>query len=376
MKVLHVTTVHPAEDNRIFNKEVRSLREAGYEIFFAAKENASNDLRDIALRSRSRKLVRVVFGFFEVIAIARRIRADVVHFHDPELISAAIIMKILGTRIIYDVHENVSAQILTKYTIPRMLRRVLSLCAEAFEWVASKMFDGFVCATSEMYERFPENRTALVQNWPRLEEFALLEVSGHPEPSDTNASLRLAYVGGLTEIRGATQMLDAVDLIAQCLPVEFTIMGSVHPDELLVSMRAHPAWKHVSYLGWCDRETVVEELRKSDIGLVLFQPAPNHLASQPNKLFEYMAAELPVVASNFSWWKKVIDDSGCGKTVDPTSPKEIAAAVLELSKSATARKAMGKKGRQQVEQVYNWSAEFEKLKDLYSKLNISVEERK
>lgn len=374
-RIMHVSTVHQALDNRIYYKEVRSLRAAGFDVLFAAQRGDSSESPDVVLQTRKNKIGRFFLGFFEVISVARRVRAGVIHFHDPELIPAAIVLKMFGKRVIYDVHENISAQIMTKHTIPPILRRLLATCAGFFEMLGKLVFDGFVCATPDIHARFPKERAVLVQNWPRLEEFALTSSpSFQADTANSSAVLKLVYVGGLTEIRGAMQMLDAVELVGKSLPVEFTIMGSVHPDDLLVRMRAHPAWKHVNYLGWCDRKTVVEKLKKSDIGLVLFQPAPNHLASQPNKLFEYMAAELPVVASHFSWWKKVIDGSGCGKTADPTSPKEIADAVLELSKSSTTRKAMGRKGRQQVEQVYNWGAEFVKLKKLYSKLNISVEE--
>lgn len=92
---------------------------------------------------------------------------------------------------------------------------------------------------------------------------------------------------------------------------------------------------------------------------------PNYVDAQPNKMFEYMSAGLPVIASNFPLWKEIIEGNQCGICVNPLEPKEIAAAIDWLTQNPEAAEQMGKNGRKAVEEKYNWQNEEEKLINLY-----------
>ena len=100
----------------------------------------------------------------------------------------------------------------------------------------------------------------------------------------------------------------------------------------------------------------------------MFRPAPNNIEAQPNKLFEYMAAGIPVVASDFALWRAIVDDTGCGLLADPCDPNAIATAVAYLLSHDREAEAMGRRGREAVARRYNWSAEEPKLLHLYADL--------
>ena len=124
----------------------------------------------------------------------------------------------------------------------------------------------------------------------------------------------------------------------------------------------------VRYLGKVPFEEVSRYYALADIGLVCIQPLERHKVSLPNKIFEYMAAGLPIIASNFPLWKKIVDDAGCGICIDPTDPEKIAEAILYLLDNPQLGKEMGENGRRAAKERYNWKKESKKLLEVYKKL--------
>jgi glycosyltransferase involved in cell wall biosynthesis len=117
-----------------------------------------------------------------------------------------------------------------------------------------------------------------------------------------------------------------------------------------------------------DRNEVAKLLSTSTAGLVLFLPEPNHIESQPNKMFEYMSASIPVIASNFSLWRSIIEKNNCGICVDPMDSHEIAEAIDFLTWNPEDAKQMGKNGQAAIKRIYNWGIEEKKLLRLYENL--------
>lgn len=124
----------------------------------------------------------------------------------------------------------------------------------------------------------------------------------------------------------------------------------------------------VECFAWMPHEENIKHLLDADCGLVCFQPAPNQINAMPRKMFEYMAASLPVIASNFSLWKEIIEGNKCGICVDPLNPKEIAKAIDYLIEHPQDARRMGENGRKAILEKYNWENESVKLLNLYDKL--------
>jgi glycosyltransferase involved in cell wall biosynthesis len=123
--------------------------------------------------------------------------------------------------------------------------------------------------------------------------------------------------------------------------------------------------KNVNYKGWVDRKTMREVLKKSKAGLVTFLPLPNHVSAQPNKIFEYMSAGIPVIASNFDLWREIIEGNSCGICVNPENPTEIAQAINYLIANDKEAQKMGENGKRAVVEKYNWTIEKKKLFNVY-----------
>lgn len=124
----------------------------------------------------------------------------------------------------------------------------------------------------------------------------------------------------------------------------------------------------IKLLGRISRQRVNELYANSRSGIVIYQPEPNHIKAQPVKMFEFMAAGLPVVASNFPLWKTIIEGCGCGVCVEPTNADEVREACVRLVNNPDLCREMGMAGRKAVMEKYNWDIEGEKLLELYKTL--------
>ncbi len=169
-------------------------------------------------------------------------------------------------------------------------------------------------------------------------------------------------------------MVDAMASLAKHAPdARLAWAGSFVPASFEMRLRSRPGWGMIDYRGKLDRLAVANLLGASRAGLVVFHPAPNHMEAQPNKLFEYMAAGLPVVASDFPLWKSIVSETRCGLLVDPRDPAAIAKAILWILEHPREAEAMGRRGQAAVARTYSWESEAKKLVTFYAKLLASSE---
>jgi glycosyltransferase involved in cell wall biosynthesis len=366
IKVVHLTTAHPALDVRIFHKECRTLQRAGYDVVVIGPHAQDETVTGVSVRaiapptSRWKRFARTMMQAY---AAAAAEKPDLCHFHDPELIPCGWLLHRRGIRVVYDVHEDLPRQTMTKDWIPVWMRPGAGLFAAMLEAVAGRALDGIVAATPAIARRFPRHKTATVHNYP------LWPISNREDPTPMSARPhRVVYAGAISRQRGIHQMLDAISRIPANIGAELTLAGEFKPGSLYASMPNEPGWRRTRYEGVCTHARVWRLLLDSRIGIVTLLPTPNHLDAKPVKLFEYMAAGLPVVASNFPLWKRIVRNARCGLVVDPRDPQAIADAIVWLFEHADEAEAMGKRGQRAVEQQFNWSREEPILLSLYGRL--------
>jgi hypothetical protein len=369
-KIIHFTTVHTRTDTRIRIKQTASLAgnlTASVALFiqdgkgFEADESSGMRVEDTGPKPRSRAF-RMTLGAWRMLRAVQKARPDVGHFHDPELIPVGLALKLSGIKVVYDVHEDVPRQILTKYYLPAVFRKPAAWFMEAVEWIAGRCFDAIVPATPKIAMRFPAGKTVVVQNFPILKELIA------PEPmSYEQRPPHFAYVGGITRARGAVEMVEAVGRVSSG-KAGLRLAGAFSPKSLRPEIEALLGWKKIDFLGWADRKQVAKLLGNVRAGLVVLHPTERYPDAYPVKMFEYMAAGLPVITSDFPLWREIVDGAGCGLLVDPLDPEAIAKAMQWILEHPAESEAMGRRGRQAVEERYNWEQEAKKLIRLYQRL--------
>ena len=308
------------------------------------------------------RLARMTFGAWRMWRAVHRAEPEVAHFHDPELIPVGLALRLSGIKVIYDVHEDVPKQILGKFYLPILLRKPVAWAMEAVEWIAARCFDAVVPATPRIAERFPSDKTVVVQNFPILGEL----VAQDPVPY-IKRPFHFAYVGGITRARGVLEMVEAVGQV-RGETVTLCLAGVFSPAHLQVETENLPGWERVNFHGWADRRQVANLFSSVRAGLVVLHPTKRYPDAYPVKMFEYMAAGLPVIASDFPLWREIVEGAGCGLLVDPLDPDAIAGAMQWILDHPAEAEAMGKRGRKAVEEKYNWEREAKKLIALYEGL--------
>lgn len=366
--VAHVSTVHPRGDTRIYVKELRTLAAARIGAICLCVQDGRGDqvleggvsVIDLGFRPANR-IGRAVVGSLRVMKAIRRLRPRVVHFHDPELIVVGLLLKLCGHRVVYDVHENVPQQVMQKTWLPRFARTPVAACVKVLESVAGAVFDGIVTATPPIAGRFPARKTVLVQNFPLPDELR----PANPAPMRNREPLAV-YVGGISEIRGIRGMVEALRRVPPRYGLKLALAGTFPSESFRAELVRAPGWSQVEETGWIDRAEVGRIMARARMGLLVLHPVPNYVDSQPIKLFEYMSAGLPVIASDFPLWREMAGD--CSLFVNPLDPGSIADAMTWILDHPEEAERMGQKGRELVEQRFNWTKEGEKLVQLYGRL--------
>jgi glycosyltransferase involved in cell wall biosynthesis len=389
-RVAHLSSHHQPVDNRIFQRECRSLADAGYSVHFIVRSPADEmrgGVHIVAVKPPRNRLERVTVTAFSVFLRALRTRADIYHLHDPELIPWGFVLRLLGKTVIFDVHEDFAQAAGVRSWIPRPLRGLVARCWKGLAWTASKLFH-IVIAERYYARSFP--RSVKVLNYPHLERSeALRSVDRSLQRLDR---VRLIYAGSTTLSRGAALHARLATLIPGCLIHFCGNMSQQTADAIrrasgdatigVMAESGEIAWERRSSrlapevstiilegLDYYVSDRMVEALREPwTAGLSIFPYSEHYYEKELTKFFEYMAAGLPMVVSDFPNWRAIVESAECGFAVDPARLDEAVERIEWLQANPATRLAMGANGREAVETRYSWASQRQNLLEFYGRL--------
>jgi glycosyltransferase involved in cell wall biosynthesis len=357
-----VTTSHNITDNRIYNKQALSLKRAGYWVSIIAQTDKSQDefpLEVFPLPCTRKHYKRYMLNSLRAFFIMLRIKADVYHLHDPELLIIGAILRILGKKVIFDSHENYYEKFKSN-RLPKVARFLIGSIWLSFQFIVGRILSHVIVADSHTFKKFPKNKTTIIGGYPPLNIIDSNAITR--EKSDDN--FRIVYSGVISWERGIGKIIDAL-IELNDNRVELHLVGPVLDVNLKNKIEMYPHTVEYGLVPWSQVGSI---LFNCDLGLALLQPVPAYLYCPGEnivKIFEYMAAELPFLISDFPKLKELVELNDCGIAVDPTSPKAIAEAIKYLFENPDVRKRMGENGKRAFLERFNWEILEKRLLKVY-----------
>lgn len=360
IKICHCSILHRLDDSRIFYKECITLASAGFNVTFVAKSGSKSDFENSSYQGVTLQVLKSNNRFYNHIYLFGTLikqRFNVIHFHDPELIMLGLFMKLLGKKIIYDVHENVRQDILHKSWISPYFRYLLSRSAVLLENMASIFFNGIISATPTIAQNFKNKNTYVVRNLPPLKKQEIL-LNIHKRKNI------IIYIGTLSKTRGIQEIITAAGYLIGV--AELWLLGTWNDEFFKSECEKMLGYKNSRYIGVVNHEDVTKILSEASIGLCTLHPINTFKDSYPIKVFEYMQNGLPVLMSNFEMWKELFGNS-C-EYIDPINPTQIAERIKSMLNNPTRLEEMSRKGQIAVNEHYNWDSESKLLINFYNKI--------
>lgn len=358
--IVMLANAHPPFDTRIFVKEARSLVKAGYSVSIIVPhtQNEEKDgVKIIATPLRpgwKRLIISPVDILFKALA---QPRGSVFHIHDSEILNVGLHLRLLGKKVIYDAHEDTPRQISYQHWIPKWARKPYAIYFYFVEKLCGWIFNKVIVAEPVIARYFAKKKTFLVRNFPSVDSFR-----HHNAVPYNQRKPWITYVGALTVPRGLYEMLEGAKLASETTSFEFVLGGRFSPPSLEQDVLSK---YKVNFLGWVQYPQLVETLFQSRIGIIIPEPNDRYTTNYPVKMFEFMAAGLPVIASKEGESAAFIKECDGGILVDPKNVKEIADAIVWLFTHPEEAGQMGKRGQQVVFNKYNWEAEENTLLKVY-----------
>lgn len=361
IKVGVLTSAHPPFDARVFLKECKSLSEAGYQVTLIVPHDQDEERDGVQIKAvpkRKGRFRRYTLTLWDLYREAVKLRAEIYHVHDPELLLVGALLKVrTGSKLIFDSHEDYLNVVLRRDWIPGPLRRLVSAVSRLVIRLTLPFFDAVIAATEEIGQRLHHRNTIVVKNYSQLN---IGTYGNRHEPS------LLVYAGVITNERGLSNFLEALQLINERMNVRVRLVG-IHNDlETTEKIARQCPPDLVEIFGWLPQPEALALIATGTLGLVMDISHPGN-DGPPTKLFDYMALGLPVVGGDLPTARKIIEEGGCGIIVDFRKPREIADGILQLLSDPDRLDRMRQRGFE-AHKKYEWSSQAERLVALYRSL--------
>lgn len=363
--VCHISSVHPRYDVRIFNKQCRSLVEAGFRVvLLVADGRGDSSQAGVIIKDIGRfggRIQRMLIAPLKLFQAALKTRALIYQIHDPELLPFAYVLKrVSKAKLIYDSHEYYQGLFQHKeYYSPRVGKLISKSFGLLENFIVNRL-DHLIITTQihqQLFCKVPHR--SIIYNYPREEDWLA------PSPdNDSEVIPHLCYIGSITAERGISTLVQALE----GLDCRLYLAGAYEPPSYREKLRQFPGWEKVDEIGYADRKKAAEIVSMSRVGMILLQDRPNYRTSLATKLFEYMMGSIPVIVSDFEIYRSILAEAGCGLLVDPADLGQIRQAIRYFLDNPLEATQMGKKGRETAAQKFSWKTEEAKLVNLYKTL--------
>jgi glycosyltransferase involved in cell wall biosynthesis len=370
-KVVVIAPQYP-NDIRIY-KEVNTLKNR-YNIHIFLTDTRKTDppielLNEVAIhrfkhQPSSNKVLKYVRSFFRYLRMTRAAIADsphICHVHDFPLLFSGILVKLYtGSTLIYDAHEDFASMIFQNDAGKIAIFRKIELL------LVRLFVDRVITVNKSLQSFFLQSTvgTHILMNVP------LLSIHEEKKGKLHSKKITIGYIGHIIPGRGYRTLIPLCNQLKDILPLNILIVGGGPFKEGFEALiRENTIDDYFTITGEVPHDTMPEYLKQMDIGLVLFKPVRyNNIIATPNKLFEYMAFGIPIVASDLPEMRRIIQNTQSGLLVDPCRIEDIVKGIVYLYEHPEQAREMGRNGKKAFQTTYNWDAQSEELIRLYAEI--------
>lgn len=367
-KICHLTSVHPPLDIRIFYKECTSLVNADYDVTLIApikQKELINGIKIIPINLSNSRVIRILTVTFKMWSLALKTKAELFHFHDPELLICGVLLKLSGKKVIFDIHENIRLSFSSKHWLNTKLAVIVKLIYYLVERLSLLFFDALVLAEESYQSYYPQKKSCVVLNYPLFIDKSI------NNNEFINNSIKLIYTGGIHINRGIWEMLFLVkNLKDNNINVTLDLVGQMWPNSLITDIEQYifknNIGNQINIHGRVNFKEVSNLLENSDIGISILKPIPNYKESLPTKIFEYMQHGLPVISNSFELLKTYVERENVGICIDIDNISDELGKIISMFNDREQMKIMSLNGIELTANKWNWNTQEKKLIDLYN----------
>ncbi|WP_036153536.1 glycosyltransferase family 4 protein [Maribacter forsetii] len=221
-------------------------------------------------------------------------------------------------------------------------------------------------------EGTPNSKVSMIPNMAKIDAFWAREpnMALMQELNLDKNTFKIIYFGAFGQANAIEYILETALLLKENKTIEFLFIGSGPGKELIENYNVKDGCNNVTYLGFFNMEKTSEIVNFCDISLVTFSNLPILATNSPNKLFDSLSAEKPIIVNSAGWTKDLVENHNCGIFVDPESPQDFANKIITLKNDPDKLTLMGKNSRKLAETVYDKSLLCEQFATVVNNIKI------
>jgi glycosyltransferase involved in cell wall biosynthesis len=331
--VLVITSGHEATDHRVYGKQALSLKASGANVTVigSLEHRIPGNVPVLAVAKSGSRFTRFLCQPWRCLWAARKLRADIIHFHDPEMLATLPVAKLWWreARFVYDVHEDFANLMLIREWLPAWLKPLVRILTDMLEKSLALLADAIVGVTPPLAEKFANKEKVIAYNYISRNFFdaaTKLPIKPH------NRQFDVVHLGTLN-LRRACFLVEVLQEFHRIrLGARSLVIG--------VSLEIEEALRHripmgCTLMGKVPHEQIPRLLGNSKVGLDVHPWLGPHLqVAVPVKVCEYMAAACAVVSSYMPVLRQILDEAGVRSgdlfIIEGENPIDYARAAAEM----------------------------------------------
>lgn len=302
----------------------------------------------------------------EAVSKAIEIKADIYHFHDPDLLPHILKIKkrIPQAKVVFDIHENYQARF-SQWGLPVFLGKIY----QRYQLRKMNLLDGFATTTETMMSLFSNVRKPGVVIRNSVDVYRLSHVDlANIQPFDIPT---IYTSGSQSHSRLVLQCVQSMRHISKDLNFRMMFAGRYSPgirEELKEQAEKDGTGQLLQLEGMLPWDENFSRTAKAFCGCVFYENNQNNQVTLPNRIYEYMFSGIPIVVSDYPELRNIVEKAKCGLIVPSDKPEDMAKAFEFLLQNPEKAKAMGRNGRKAIFEDFGYHVDIKNTLEFYNQI--------